>query len=118
MTPKQLIDRQLGELPNANNTTKEIMMCAEKIHGWKIGTLQEAADIIEKEQSRRELLERLIEIIKLQKTRILLSGDPRSRKEIDKYIKYVYASYIQLIEKILSERTSITWDEIVKALED
>ena len=77
-----------------------------------------AVYILDVEQSRRELLERLIEIIKLQKTQLLLSGDPRTRKEIDKYIKCVYASDIALIEKTLSGRTPITWEEIIKTLEE
>jgi len=104
MTPKQLIDRQLGELCDINNSTREkIISCARNIHGWLIESAVESVDIIEREKEHRELLERLI------KWCIFFGNFPAGwtmRDEWKDHIKY--------IEKTLS----LPWNEIIKTLEE
>ena len=115
MTIKQLIDRQLGPIDEENACTRE----SSKLTDCNVFNPKLAVYILDVEQSRRELLERLIKI------------------NVRKYNEYLDIAYemgevnweadasaqshckdIPYIEKTLSVRTPITWEEIIKALED
>jgi len=115
MTPKQLIDRQLGELCDINNSTREkIMSCARNIHGWLIESAVESVDIIEREKERRELLERLIKNVKTRCQTIAYDFVVVSNAELRRLKQSWCGKDIELIEKILG----LPWNEIIKTLEE
>ena len=118
MTIQGLIDKQLGELCDLNNSTREeIISCAEQTLGINLYNIDiiTAVNMIHKEQSRRELLEMVIEQVEENISQLVeWSGcedlDQNGIGEFEREINYAVA----LIEKNLS----LSWDEIIKALED
>jgi len=113
MTIKQLIDRQLGPMPDKCFNKEKAELINGSFANYLMIKDKDSCQIyianifIKIEQSRRELLERLIEWCiyfgKLHTGWVM-------RDEWKEHIKY--------IEKTLSERTPITWEEIIKALEE
>lgn len=111
MTIKELINRQLGELPNEIETVGQCRQLAFVLGITNWGQLPGTAydTILKQEQSRRELLERLIETYYEKYVLLYITGiDPAKECK-----EWNYSS-IELIEKTLS----LSWDEIINALED
>ena len=125
MTIKRLIDRQLGELPESNDTwycpncgpLLPESVTYNECCNFCGKQLSEDTQInaFSKEQSRRELLERLIKM-NVEKYNICLNT-AYEMGEIEDEAEASAESYCEDISYI-EKTVFLSWEEIIKALED
>jgi len=109
MTTKQLIDRQLGPIDEENACTRE----SSKLTDCNVFNPKLAVYILDVEQSRRELLERMLCRLLEERRTLIAVGNPMIKNN-EKHFFNCNITDIELIETILG----LLWEEIIKALED